>query len=183
MVALKEQDLLAKLQDPGMKATAFHQLVITYQQMLYFHIRRIVIDHEDTDDVLQNTLLKAWKYIDQFRAQSSIKTWLYRIATNEALTFLSKKKKASFQDLNDIQNDLRHSLSEEKYFDGDEIQLKLQQAILSLPERQRLVFNMRYYDELKYDEIADILSVSTGALKASYHHAVRKIEEYLKTQS
>ncbi len=180
MIALEEKDLLTKLRHPQTKAYAFDRLVRKYQQMLDFHIRRIVIDHEDTDDVLQNTLLKAWKNIDRFRAESAIKTWLYRIATNEALTFLSRKKKASFQGLSDIQNDLRHSLSQGRYIDGDEIQLKLQNAIIRLPERQKMVFNMRYYDEMKYDEIAAILEVSVGALKASYHHAVKKIEEFLK---
>lgn len=147
--------------------------------MLYFHIRRIVIDHEDADDVLQNTLLKAWKNLHKFRAEAALKTWLYRIATNEALTFLNRKKRQAHQDVEDIQNDLRHSLREGKHIDGEEIQIQLQEAIIRLPERQRLVFNMRYYEELKYDEISAILGVTTGGLKASYHHAVKKIEHYI----
>lgn len=179
MVALEEKDLLAKLRQPESRSQAFGKLVSIYQQMLYFHIRRMVIDHDDADDVLQNTLLKAWKNIDRFRGDSALKTWLYRIATNESLTFLSRKKKIARDDLEDLQNDLRHSLSQGKYMEGDEIQFKLQQAILTLPERQRLVFNMRYYDEMKYDEIAGILELSTGSLKASYHHAVKKIEKFL----
>lgn len=183
MVALEEKELLVQLRHPNTRKQAFGSLVRTYQQMLYFHIRRIVIDHEDADDVLQNTLLKAWKNLDKFRAEAAIKTWLYRIATNEALTFLNRKKRQAHQGVEDIQNDLRHSLREGKYIDGDEIQIRLQEAIIQLPERQRLVFNMRYYEELKYDEISDILGVTTGGLKASYHHAVKKIERYIMNRA
>ncbi|MDX2245300.1 MAG: sigma-70 family RNA polymerase sigma factor [Bacteroidia bacterium] len=179
MVALEEKNLLEKLRQPETKNRAFERLVQLYQRMLYFHIRRIVIDHDDADDVLQNTLLKAWKNIDRFRADSALKTWLYRIATNEALSFLSSKQKRGFDDVADIENDLRHSLSSGKYIDGDEVQKKLQHAILTLPKQQRLVFNMRYYDEMKYEEIAEVLEVSVGALKANYHHAVKKIENFL----
>lgn len=179
MVALEEKELLLKLQEPDTRRVAFDRLVRMYQRMLYFHIRRIVIDHEDADDVLQNTLLKAWRNIDRFRAESAIKTWLYRIATNESLTFLNQKKRRSFQGIEDLENDLRHSLSSGKYIDGDEVQMKLQRAILTLPERQRLVFNMRYFEELSYAEMSEILSVTTGALKASYHHAVKKVEKSL----
>ena len=133
------------------------------------------------DDVLQNTLLKAWKNIDRFRAESALKTWLYRIATNESLTFLNQQKRRAYEGVENLEDDLRHSLSSGGYVDGDAIQHKLQQAILGLPDRQRLVFNMRYYDELKYEEMADVLGVTVGALKASYHHAVKKIETYLTT--
>ena len=182
MVALEEKELLVQLKHPGTRNQAFGDLVRKYQQMLYFHIRRMVIDHEDADDVLQNTLMKAWKNLDNFRAEAALKTWLYRIATNEALTFLSRKKRQAHQDVEDIQNDLRHSLSEGKYIDGEEIQIRLQEAILRLPDRQRLVFNMRYYDEMRYDEISEVLGVTTGGLKASYHHAVKKIEKYLTNQ-
>ncbi|MEZ4773770.1 MAG: RNA polymerase sigma factor [Bacteroidia bacterium] len=179
MVALEEKNLLEKLRQPETKNQAFGHLVELYQRILYYHIRRLVIDHDDADDVLQNTLLKAWKNIDRFRADAALKTWLYRIATNESLTFLNNKKKRGFEDVEDIENDLRHSLSTGRYIDGDEIQKKLQMAILTLPRQQRLVFNMRYYDELKYEEISEILEVSVGALKASYHHAVKKIELFL----
>lgn len=179
MPAIEERDLISRLRSPATRTLAFEELVRTYQRMLYFHIRRIVIDHDDADDILQNTLLKAWKNIDRFRAESALKTWLYRIATNESLTFLSQKKRRFYQPVEDLQDDLRHSLSSGQYIDGDEIQKKLQHAILTLPERQRMVFNMRYFETLKYNEIADILGVSVGALKASYHHAVKKIEAYL----
>ena len=179
MVATKESELLEQLRDPATRGHAFNRLVRTYQEVLYYHIRRLVKNHDDTDDVLQNTFLKAWRYIDRFRADSSLKTWLYRIATNEALTFLNRQQKRQFQEIEDIQNDLRHSFSNSGYISGETIQQKLYAAIDTLPERQRLVFNMRYFDELKYDEIAQILEVSTGALKASYHHAVKKIEKCL----
>ncbi|MEM6263439.1 MAG: sigma-70 family RNA polymerase sigma factor [Bacteroidota bacterium] len=177
---MDEQHLLRKLQSPESQHLAFEELVRLYQEMLYYHIRRMVIRHDDADDVLQNTFLKAWKYLDKFRGDASLKTWLYRIATNESLTFLKKRKKELHEDVSDLQDDLRHSLKEEgTYFSGEEIQQKLQDAILQLPERQRLVFHMRYYDELKYDEIAEILEVKVGGLKASYHHAVKKIEKQL----
>lgn len=179
MMITAESELLVRLREPETRHQAFDQLVRMYQRMLYFHIRRMVINHDDADDVLQNTFFKAWKYIDRFRADSALKTWLYRIATNEALTFLNKQKKRAYEDVADIQDDLRHSLDQGKYIDGTEIQMKLQHAILQLPERQRAVFNLRYFDEMKYDEIAEVLKVSVGSLKASYHHAVKKIEKYL----
>lgn len=180
MQAVEEHELLVQLKAPEVRDAAFSQLIRMHQKSLYFHIRRIVISHDDADDVLQNTLLKAWKNLSSFRGDASIKTWLYRIATNESLTFLKKRQRQSFQGVEDLQNDLRHSLSHGPYIDGDEIQMKLQKAIIQLPERQRLVFNMRYFEELKYDEISGILEVTTGALKASYHHAVKKIEQSLK---
>lgn len=180
MPVLEERDLVSRLHSPATRTGAFEELVRTYQRMLYFHSRRMVIDHEDADDVLQNTLLKAWKNIDRFRAESALKTWLYRIATNESLTFLNQKKRRSYQDVADLEDDLRHSLSSSSYVDGDAIQHKLQQAILTLPERQRMVFNLRYYDELGYEEMAEVLGVTVGALKASYHHAVKKVERYLE---
>jgi len=182
MVATAEHQLISDLGNPGRKRKVFDSIVKEYQQVLYYHIRRIVIDHDDANDVLQNTFLKAWRNIEKFRGDSSIKTWLYRIATNESITYLKAKKKRQFTDVEDIQNDLRHSLESGRYIEGSEIQLKLQRAILTLPERQRLVFNMRYFDEMKYDEMAQILELSTGSLKASYHHAVKKIEKYLEDQ-
>ena len=160
---------------------AFHVLVKTYQERLYWHIRKIVMNHDDTDDVLQNTFLKAWRNIDKFREESSLFTWLYRIATNESITFLnSKKRKGGMVATGDENEYLMGNLAADPYFNGDEIQLKLQQAILRLPEKQRLVFNMKYFDEIKYDDMAKVLDTSVGALKASYHHAVKKIEDYLK---
>lgn len=180
MVVTEEKQILLLIRDPDTKHQAFEGIVRNFQKPLYFHIRRIVIAHADTDDVLQNTFLKAWRYIDKFRAESSLKTWLYRIATNEALSFLNKQKKQFHEAVEDINNDLRHSLNQSQYIAGDEIQIRLQAAILRLPDRQRLVFNMRYFDDLKYDEMAKMLEVSVGALKASYHHAVKKIEKYIK---
>lgn len=179
MVAVEEQTLLAELRDPSTKSLAFDKMVRLHQEILYHHVRRLVISHDDTDDVLQNAFVKAWRYVDSFRADSKLRTWLYRIATNEALTFLDKKKKRSFTGVEDIQNDLRFSLENGPHIDGDEIQMKLQQAILTLPDRQRTVFNMRYFDEMPYDEISQVLEVSTGSLKASYHHAAKKIEAFL----
>lgn len=176
MVATTEKEIIDLLIDPVRRREAFSQILEKYQRMLYYHIRRMVIDHDDANDVLQNTFIKAWKGLDNFRGDSALKTWLYRIATNESITFLNAKNKRSFSDVNDLQNDLKHSLSEGRYIQADELQLKLHEAILSLPERQRLVFNMRYYDEMKYEEISEVLGVTTGALKASYHHAVKKIE-------
>jgi len=161
------------------KESAFRQLVILYQERLYFHIRKIVINHDDADDVLQNTFLKVWNNIDTFREESAIYTWLYRIATNEAITFLNSKKRKSWVSLQDSSDSLMHNLKTDPYFEGDEIQMKLQKAILNLPEKQRIVFNMKYFDEIKYEEMSKILNTSVGALKASFHHAVKKIEEYL----
>ncbi|MEL7533225.1 MAG: RNA polymerase sigma factor [Bacteroidota bacterium] len=180
MVVTEEKQLLLLVRDPATRHQAFEGIVRNYQKPLYFHIRRIVIEHADADDVLQNTFLKAWRYIDKFRADSSLKTWLYRIATNEAISLLNKRKKQQYDAVEDLNNDLRHSLKQSPHIAGDEIQMKLQEAILRLPDRQRLVFNMRYFDELKYDEMAEMLELSVGALKASYHHAVKKIEKYIK---
>jgi len=182
MAVIQEKQLLAQLQQEDTRREAFDRLIRLYQQMLYYHIRRMVIDHEDADDVLQNTLLKAWKNIDRFRGDAALRTWLYRIATNEALTFLNKKKKMVKTDVENIEDDMRHSLDwgGGRYISGEEIQLKLQAAIATLPERQRLVFNMRYFDEMKYEEISKVLEVSVGGLKANFHHAVKKIEKYLR---
>lgn len=174
-----EKDFIRQLKDPLTRNRAFDQLVHQYQRMLYFHVRRIVIEHEDADDVLQNTFIKAWKHIEQFREEASLKTWLYRIATNEALSLLKKRKRQAYQDMDRLENDLCHSLEQGAYIDADEVQLRLHKAIVKLPERQRLVFNLRYYDEMKYEDISNILEVSVGSLKASYHHAVKKIEASL----
>lgn len=158
---------------------AFNLIVMKYQEKLYWHIRKIVIRHDDADDVLQNTFIKVWKSLDKFREASKLYTWLYRIATNESLTFLKQQKTKYLLPLEDHENSLKNSLMSDVYFNGDEIQLKLQKAILTLPEKQRIVFNMKYFDEMKYDDMAEILKTSVGALKASFHHAVKKIEKYL----
>ena len=180
-MADSDQNIIADLKDKNKRDLAFHTLVTTYQERLYWHIRKIVINHEDTDDVLQNTFLKVWRNMDKFREESSLYTWLYRIATNESITFINSKKKKNMLPLNDVSEYLLENLMSDPYFEGDEIQLKLQQAIIRLPEKQRIVFNMKYFDEMKYDDMSKVLDTSVGALKASYHHAAKKIEEYLKT--
>jgi RNA polymerase sigma-70 factor (ECF subfamily) len=151
-----------------------------YQQRLYWHIRKMVIDHDDTDDILQNVFIKAFNGLSNFREDSKIFTWLYRIATNECITFLNNKKKRFFIPMVDVENQLSQNLENDSYFNGDRIQMRLQQAILTLPEKQRLVFNMKYYEDMKYEDMSEILGTSVGALKASYHHAVKKIEEFMK---
>jgi RNA polymerase sigma factor (sigma-70 family) len=175
----RDNELLSLFRSEENRNYAFNQIILDYQERLYWHIRRIVIIHEDADDVLQNTFLRAWTGLDGFREASQLYTWLYRIATNEALSFLKKKKNRFFISTTEIENSLLSSLKEDDYFDGDEIQIKLQKAILSLPDKQRIVFNMKYYNEMKYKEMADILGTSVGALKASYHHAVKKIEKII----
>ena len=176
---IDEKDLINDLKDETRRAMAFHILVKSYQERLYWHIRKIVINHDDTDDVLQNVFLKVWKNIENFRADSSLFTWLYRIATNEALSFINDRKRKSHHLLDEGSEFLLSTLEADDYFEGDQAQMILQKAILTLPDKQRLVFNMKYFDEMKYHEMAEILETSVGALKASYHHAVKKIEAYL----
>jgi RNA polymerase sigma-70 factor (ECF subfamily) len=176
-----DDKLLSLFREEGSRNYAYNLIVRKYQQRLYWHIRRMVINHEDADDVTQNTLIKAWKGLPKFKEEAQLYTWMYRIATNEAVTFLNKKKKMFFVAMNDVEHELSQSLESDEQYSGDEIQLTLQKAILTLPEKQRIVFNMRYYDEMKYDEISEILQTSVGALKASYHHAVKKIEKYITT--
>jgi RNA polymerase sigma factor (sigma-70 family) len=182
MANAADKELINEFRDPKSRNYAFSKLVNTYQERLYWHIRRIVIDHDDADDVLQNTFIKAFRNLDKFREDSQLYTWLYRIATNESLTFLKKKKKNVFVSMDDVSHQLSSTLESDPELSGDAIQLKLQQAILTLPSKQRLVFNMKYFDEMKYDEIAEVTGTSVGALKASYHHAVKKIEAFIKRQ-
>lgn len=174
-----DQELIAELKSGQKKNLAFQVLVKKYQERLYWHVRKIVLDHDDADDVLQNTFIKVWKNLDNFREESGLFTWLYRIATNEALTFINSKKRKNMLPMNEMSEYLKDNLEADPYFEGDEIQEKLQRAITKLPEKQRLVFNMKYFDNLKYEEMSAILDTSVGALKASYHHAVRKIEDSL----
>lgn len=178
---VKEEQLLAGLKDESTKKDAFRMLVTNYKQRLYWHIRKIVLNHDDADDILQNTFVKVWRNIDTFRSDSGLYTWLYRIATNESLTFLNQKKKKMFGTGEQISDYLVENIQTDSYFNGDDIQRKLQEAIALLPEKQRLVFNMRYFDNIKYQDMEKILDTSAGALKASFHHAVKKIEEYLKS--
>jgi RNA polymerase sigma factor (sigma-70 family) len=179
MVATEEKALLTALRDPGQRAWAFDRMVKSHQRMLYQHIRRMVLDHADADDVLQNTFLKAWKNLDRFRGDAALRTWLYRIATNEALTWLNQRKRRAYSAVEDLQDDHRHSQAAGTDPEGTDIQRHLQAAIASLPQKQRAVFNLRYFEELKYEEMAEILDTSVGGLKANYHHAVKKIENYL----
>ncbi|MFZ4740245.1 MAG: RNA polymerase sigma factor [Bacteroidales bacterium] len=170
-------DILSAFRDKNSRNYAFNLLVKKYQQPIYYHIRRIVIDHDDTDDLVQNTFIKIFEHLDSFREDAQLYTWIYRIATNEALAFLRSKRNKFFLPFIDVERELSNSLKDNQFFNGDEIQLKLQKAILTLPEKQRLVFNMRYYEEMKYEEMSEILGTSVGALKASYHIAAKKIEE------
>jgi RNA polymerase sigma-70 factor (ECF subfamily) len=178
---VNEEQLLAGLKDESTKKDAFRMLVTNYKQRLYWHIRKIVLNHDDADDILQNTFVKIWRNIDTFRSESGLYTWLYRIATNESLTFLNQKKKKMFGTGEQINDYLVENIQTDSYFNGDDIQRKLQEAIALLPEKQRLVFNMRYFDNIKYQDMEEILDTSAGALKASFHHAVKKIKEYLKS--
>lgn len=174
-----ETELLKALQDNTQKEYAFKLLLDTYQVRLYWHIRKLVLVHEDTDDVLQNTFLKIYKGIGSFKGQSAIHTWMYRIAYNESIDFLNKKKKQLRLSSEELNDSILDALEQDIYFEGDAIQLQLEAALLTLPEKQRSVFCMRYYDELKFKEIAEIVNTSEGALKASYHHAAKKVTQYL----
>lgn len=174
-----DQELINALKKENSRNQAFQEMVLKYQERLYWHIRKIVLNHDDTDDVLQNTFLKVWKNVGSFREESTLFTWLYRIATNESLTFLTAQKRRTLVPLNDVNDVVRNRLEADEYYEGSEIQKKLQQAILTLPEKQRIVFNMRYFEEMPYNEMSEILGTSVGALKASYHHAVKKVEEFL----
>ncbi len=177
---MDDKDLLLKLSDPETRNYGFNLLVREYQQKIYWLIRKMVIDHDDADDLVQEVFIKIWKNLDSFREDSRLYTWIYRIATNETLNFLRKKKNKYFLPIHDVQGDLNRKLSSSSHIDGDEIQMKLQKALLTLPDKQRLVFNMKYFDDLKYEEISEITGTSVGSLKANYHHAVKKIEEFLK---
>lgn len=178
---ITEETLVEELKHKESQAKAFEVLVNTYKERLYWHIRRIVLDHDDADDVLQNTFIKVYRNIDGFKGDSKLYSWMYRIATNESLTFLKQKsKKAGISD-GELKTALVEKLESDVYFEGDEIQLKLQKALATLPDKQKLVFNMKYYQDMKYEDISVALETSVGALKSSYHLAVKKIETYLKS--
>lgn len=176
---MEDSELIEKLKNEDTRNYAFNLLVRKYQERIYWHIRKMVIDHDDSDDLVQEVFIKVWKYLDNFRGDSKLYTWIYRIATNECLNFLSKKKKRFFLPIVDVEKELSEILDSGNYISGDEVQMKLQKALLKLPTKQRLVFNMKYFDNMKYEQIAEITKTSVGALKASYHHAVKKIEEIL----
>lgn len=174
--------LLLAFRDERTRDAAFTQLVRLYQERLYWHIRRMVLDHDDAHDVLQNVFIKVWRALGDFREQSGLYTWLYRIATNETLTWIEQRKRRASVSLSDEENDLSERLVAQPGFDGTQLEWKLQKAIQTLPDKQRLVFNLRYFDEMPYEKMSEVLGTSVGALKASYHHAVKKIEAFFKPE-
>ena len=179
-MSLPDEDILIQqLRDEKTRSNAFSSLVKTYSETLYWHIRRMVLTHDDANDILQNTFIKAWMGIDGFLGNARILTWLYRIATNETLTFINKNSNAIFEDIDTATT----AVEADEWFDGDDLQARLQAAIQTLPPKQRMVFNMKYYEEMKYEEMSAILGTSTGALKASYHIAVKKISEYFESEN
>ncbi len=175
-----DKELLDEFRQPLLRERAFTAIIKKYQEKLYWHIRRMIVDHDDTNDVLQNMFIKAWKGLENFREDSQLYTWLYRIATNECLTFLDQQKKKNTVSLGDEENGLSYKIKADDNFDANRLEWKLQLAMQQLPEKQRLVFNLRYYDEMPYQEMSHILDTSEGALKASYHLAAKKIEEFIK---
>jgi RNA polymerase sigma-70 factor (ECF subfamily) len=176
---LEDKELLVQFNDPATKERGFTAIIKKYQEKLYWHIRRMVVEHEDANDILQNMFIKVWKGLENFREDSQLYTWMYRIATNECLTFIEQQKKRKTISLSDEETGLSNQLKAEKNFDINKAEWKLQMAMQQLPEKQKAVFNLRYYDEMPYDEMSRVLETSEGALKASYHHAVKKIEDYI----
>lgn len=176
---ISEQEVLNLLRDENQRDRAFEWIVKTYSEQIYFHVRRMVISHDDADDVTQGVFIKAWKSLANFRGDSKLGTWLYRIATNESITFVNRRKRLAGIPLDEVSYRLSETLVDDVYFEGDEIERKLQAAIAVLPEKQKTVFLLRYYDEMPYDQISEVTGTSVGGLKASYHHAVKKIEAFL----
>lgn len=175
-----EKDFIQELLNPKTQNVAFKKLLRDYKRPLYNHIRNIVLNHDDADDVLQNTFIKVFQYLKDFKGESKLFSWMYRIATNEAITFIKQKAKRNGTTSESMQTKIVDNLRADTFFDGNEIQIKLQKAVAQLPEKQQLVFKMKYYEEIKYEELSEILGTSVGALKASYHHAVKKIEDFMK---
>jgi RNA polymerase sigma factor (sigma-70 family) len=174
-----DRELLRQFKEPSQKERAFTAIIKKYQEKLYWHIRRMVVDHDDTNDILQNMFIKVWNSLENFREDSQLYTWLYRIATNESLTFLDQQKRRASVSLSDVEDGLSNKIKADQNFDANKLEWKLQLAIQKLPEKQRLVFNLRYYDEMPYEEMSRVLDTSEGALKASYHHAAKKIEDFI----
>jgi len=174
-----DTELLIQFREPATKEKAFTAIIKKYQEKLYWHVRRMVVEHEDANDVLQNVFIRVWNGLENFREDSQLYTWLYRIATNECLTFLDQQKKKSTVPLGDVESGLSNKIKADSNFDANKLEWKLQLAIQQLPEKQRAVFSLRYYDEMPYEEMSRVLETSEGALKASYHHAVKKIEDYI----
>ena len=175
-----DKELLLQFHTAATKERAFTAIIKKYQEKLYWHVRRLVVDHDDANDVLQNVFIKVWNGLENFREDSQLYTWLYRIATNEGLTFIEQQKKRSTVSLSDVESGLSNKVKSDSSFDANKLEWRLQVAIQQLPEKQRVVFNLRYYDEMPYQEMSRILDTSEGALKASYHHAAKKIEEFIK---
>ncbi|MBS1682962.1 MAG: sigma-70 family RNA polymerase sigma factor [Bacteroidetes bacterium] len=176
---MEDQELLSKIHNPETRNYGFNMLVRAYQQRVYWLVRKMVIDHDDADDITQEIFIKVHKSIDGFRGDSQLFTWIYRIATNECLSYLSKKKRRFFIPIEDIGVQLAAKLDSSPHITGDDIQIKLQKALLTLPHKQRLVFNLKYFEDMPYEEMAKVTNTSVGALKASFHHAVKKIEDFL----
>jgi RNA polymerase sigma-70 factor (ECF subfamily) len=179
LTSVSDNELLVQFRNPATKERAYTSIIKKYQEKLYWHIRRMVVDHDDANDVLQNVLIRVWKGLENFREDSQLYTWLYRIATNESLTFLEQQKKKSAVSLSDVETGLSNKIKADQGFDANKLEWKLQLAIQQLPEKQRVVFSLRYYEEMPYEEMSRVLETSEGALKASYHHAVKKVEEYI----
>ena len=179
VVTTTDTELLLQFRDPETKEKAFTSIIKKYQEKLYWHVRRMVVDHDDANDVLQNVFIRVWNALGNFREDSQLYTWLYRIATNECLTFLEQQKKRSSVSLDEGESGLSNKIKADSNFDANKLEWKLQLAIQQLPEKQRAVFTLRYYDEMPYEEMSRVLETSEGALKASYHHAAKKIEEYI----
>lgn len=175
---IADKQILSLCLNPDTLNSGFELLLSKYQQQVYWQVRKMVIDHDDSDDLVQEIFIKVWKNLPSFREESKLSTWIYRISVNEVLSFLKKKKKRNLVSLTGVQKQLEQNLQDDPYFNGDKIQEEFQKALLLLPAKQRQVFQLKYYNELKYNEISIILGTSVGALKASYHHAVKKIERY-----
>lgn len=178
----EDKEIIEIYRQEGREEYAFNLLVRKYSERLYWHIRKLTCSHDDANDLLQTTLVKIWQNLPTFREESKLYTWLYRIATNETLTFLKKKRLTSFLSLSDYNSILENKLQSDKYFNGDKLQLALHRAILKLPDKQRAVFNLRYFQQMKYEDISEIMNTSVGALKASYHHAYQKIKTQLENE-
>jgi RNA polymerase sigma factor (sigma-70 family) len=178
-VTIQDTELLLQFRDPENKEKAFTAIIKKYQEKLYWHIRRMVVEHEDANDVLQNVFIRVWNGLENFREDSQLYTWLYRIATNECLSYLEQQKRKSALSFDEMESGLSNKIVADRYFDPNKLEWKLQLAIQQLPEKQRIVFTLRYYDEMPYEEMSRVLDTSEGALKASYHHAVKKIEDYI----
>lgn len=181
-VNIDEKQLIKELQNPATASKGFEKLMHAYGRQMYWQIRKMVVNHDDANDLLQNSFMKAWNNLSNFRGDAKLSTWLYKIAINESINFLNKERQKQQVTDDSDDNFLLNNIEADEYFDGDELKLKLQKAVLSLPEKQRLVFNMKYFDEMKYEEISEILGTSVGALKASYHHAVKKISQAINEE-